>query len=245
MLLQDKTILITGGSRGLGRAMCLQFAAAGAAVAFTYHQDETSAQQTKQEIESFGVAALPVKASVVEEQAMLDAVKTIETELGAIDILVNNAGVSQPLPFALIEVEDWDKVLDTNVKGHYIAARAAVPGMIRRKSGVILNIASLAGLRIIEAPVHYSTSKAAIKGFTEAMCKELSRYKIRVNCLAPGLLDEGVGLNLPQHRLKDYLDNTALGRVGHMSEVAKFACFMVSDRNSYMNGETIMISGGF
>jgi len=245
MLLQDKIIFVTGGSRGLGRAMCRQFAAAGAAVAFSYHHDETSAKQAKEEIESYGVAAMAVKASVVEEKAMLDAVKAIEENLGPIDILVNNAGISQPLPFALIEEKDWDKVLQTNVKGQYISARATVPGMIRRKQGVILNIAAWAGLRIIEAPVHYSTSKAAIKGFTEALCKELSRYQIRVNCLAPGLLDEGVGLNLPQHRLKDYLDNTALGRVGRMSEVAKFASFMVSDRNSYMNGETIIISGGF
>ena len=229
----------------MGRAMCLQFAAAGAAVAFSYHKDEDSALQTKRDIESFGVAAKAIKASVLDITAMTKAARDIETSLGAIDILVNNAGISQPLPFALIEEEDWDKVLQTNCKGQYVASRAVVPGMIRRKQGVILNIASLAGLRIIEAPVHYSTSKAAIKGFTEALCKELARYQIRVNCLAPGLLDDGVGLNLPQHRLKDYLDNTALGRVGKMEEIAKFACFMVSDRNSYMNGETIMISGGF
>jgi len=245
MLLQNKTIFVTGGARGLGRAMCLQFAAAGATVAFSYLQDEQGAQQTLQDIQSYGTTGLAYKASVLDSNAMLEAVRDIEAACDGIDILINNAGISQPLPFALVEEEDWDKVLQTNCKGQYLAARAVVPGMIRRKQGVILNIGSLAGLRIIEAPVHYSTSKAAIKGFTEALCKELSRYQIRVNCLAPGLLDDGVGLNLPAHRLKDYLDNTALRRIGNMQEVAKFACFMVSDRNSYMNGETIIISGGF
>jgi len=245
MLLENKTVFVTGGTRGLGRAICLQFAAAGATVAFSYLQDDNNAVRVQAEIESYGVTGLPYKASVLDYATMHQAVREIESRCGAIDILVNNAGISQPLPFALIEEEDWDKVMQTNCKGHYLTSRVVVPGMIRRKKGVILNISSLAGLRIIEAPVHYSTSKAAIKGFTEALCKELARYQIRVNCLAPGLLNDGVGLNLPAHRLKDYLDNTALRRVGTMQEVAKFACFMVSDRNSYMNGETIVISGGF
>ena len=245
MLLSNKTIFVTGGSRGLGNAFCQQFAAAGANVAFNYLKDEKSANATLQQIQGFGVKGLAIKVSVLDGDGLAAAVNQIEQHLGEIDILVNNAGISQPLPFALVEEEDWDKVMQTNIKGQYLAARAVVPRMIRRKRGVILNIGSLAGMRLIEAPVHYSTSKAASKGFTEALCKELARYQIRVNCLAPGLLDDGVGLNLPAHRLKDYLDNTALRRVGGMHEVAKFACFMVSDRNSYMNGETIVISGGF
>jgi 3-oxoacyl-[acyl-carrier protein] reductase len=153
--------------------------------------------------------------------------------------------MSQPLPLPLMEEEDWDKVMDVNVKGQFLAAQAVLKGMIRRKSGVILNIGSLAGLRLIEAPVHYSTSKAAIHGFTQALSKEVARYQIRVNCLAPGLLEKGVGQNLPEHRLKEYLKYCALHRVGSMEEVAHCAAFLVSDKNSYMNGVTLLMDGGF
>jgi len=135
-------------------------------------------------------------------------------------------------------------VMDTNVKGTFLTTRAVLRGMFRRKAGVILNLGSLAGARMIEAPVHYYTSKAAIKGFTEVLAKEVARYKVRVLCLAPGLLEGGVGKNLPDHKLADYLQHCALGRRGTFAEVAKFAAFLVSDGNSYMNGETILMDGG-
>ena len=143
-----------------------------------------------------------------------------------------------------MEEEDWDKVMDINVKGTFLTSKAVLRGMIRRKFGVILNIGSLAGQRMIEAPVHYCASKAAIKGLTEAMAKEVARYQIRVNCLAPGLLEDGVGRNLPDHRLADYLKHCALGRIGCFEEVAHFASFIVSDANSYMTGETVLMDGG-
>ena len=158
--------------------------------------------------------------------------------------IFNNAGISQNLPLALMEEEDWDRVMDVNVKGTFLTSRAVLRGMIRRKSGVILNIGSLAGTRMIEAPIHYCASKAAVKGLTEAMAKEVARYQIRVLCLAPGLLEDGVGRNLPDYKLSEYLKHCALGRVGCFEEVAKFAAFLVSDANSYMNGETVVMDGG-
>src|SRR5207248_6109718 len=129
-------------------------------------------------------------------------------------------------------------------KGTFVTTRAALRGMIRRKAGAILNIGSLAGVRMMEAPVHYYTSKAAVKGMTEAVAKEVARYGIRVNCLAPGLLEDGVGRNLPEHRLTDYLKHCALGRIGRFDEVAQLAAFLVSDGNGYMSGETVVIDGG-
>lgn len=116
--------------------------------------------------------------------------------------------------------------------------------MIRRKHGVILNIGSLAGVRLIEAPVHYAASKAAVIGYTQALAKELGRYNVRVNCLAPGLLEEGVGKSLPEHRLQEYLRHVPLRRLGTVEEIAQLAAFMVSDRSSYMHGETIVADGG-
>jgi 3-oxoacyl-[acyl-carrier protein] reductase len=243
-LLEKKRALITGGSRGLGRALCAQFSLEGADVAFNYSSDESGAQETTRLIEGNGRAALSFKVSVLDSNGLNQMVKEIERTWEQIDILVNNAGVSQPLPIALMEESDWDSVMDINAKGQFLMARAALKGMIRRKSGTILNIGSLAGLRLLEAPVHYSASKAAVKGFTEALSKEVARYNIRVNCLAPGLLEEGVAQNLPEHRLKEYLKHVALHRTGTAKEVATFATFLVSDRNSYMNGATIIMDGG-
>jgi 3-oxoacyl-[acyl-carrier protein] reductase len=143
-----------------------------------------------------------------------------------------------------MEEEDWDRVMDVNVKGTFLTSRAALRGMIRRKRGVVLNVGSLVAVRMMEAPVHYCASKAAIKGLSEALAKEVARYGIRVLCLAPGLLEDGVGRNLPDYRLADYLRHCSLGRVGGLAEVARFAAFLVSDANSYMSGETLVIDGG-
>ena len=241
--LQGKRALITGGSRGLGRTLGLTFAAAGARVAFSYARDEASAKTALEAIRAAGGEGRAFRASVLDAAATESMVRDLEGAWGGIDILVNNAGISQNLPVALMEEEDWDKVMDLNVKGTFLTSKAVLRGMIRAKSGVILNIGSLAGTRMLEAPVHYCASKAAIKGLTAALAKEMARYKIRVLCLAPGLLEDGVGRNLPDYRLADYLKHCALGRVGTFAEVAAFAVFLVSDANSYMNGETVVMDG--
>ena len=243
-MLKGKRALVTGASRGLGRALCEVFAANGADVAFNYSSDREGAQATLSAISAQKRNGLAFQTSVLDEAALNAMVKEIEERWGGIDILVNNAGVSQPLPLPLMEESDWDLVMDVNAKGPFMVSRAVLRGMIRRRSGALLNIGSLAGLRLIESPVHYAASKAAIKGFTQALAKEVARYNIRVNCLAPGLLEEGVGQSLPEHRLKEYLRHVSLRRVGTLEEVARFAAFLVSERNSYMNGETILMDGG-
>ena len=240
-VLAGKTALITGGSRGLGRALAVTFAAQGARVAFTYARDDEGAEATREaadgEVRAFRVSVLDVAAT----EAMI---AEVERAWGGIDVLVNNAGISQNMPLALMEEEDWDRVMDVNVKGTFLTSKAVLRGMIRRRRGVVLNIGSLVGVRMIEAPIHYCASKAAVKGLSEALAKEVARYGIRVLCLAPGLLEEGVGRNLPDYRLADYLKHCSLGRLGGLDEVARFAAFLVSDANSYMSGETVVIDGG-
>ena len=243
-LLEGKCVLVTGASRGLGRAFCERFAAEGADVAFNYTTDECGARETLGLVEGYGRRALAFRASVLDSAALERMVGEIEAAWSGLDVLVNNAGVSQPLPVALMEEEYWDAVMDTNAKGQFLAARAVLRGMIRRRGGCVLNIGSLAGARMIEAPVHYCASKAAVKGFTEALSKEMARYNIRVNCLAPGLLEDGVSQNLPEYRVTEFLRHVALRRMGTLGEVAGFAAFLVSDRNSYMNGATVLIDGG-
>lgn len=242
-LLAGKQVLVTGGSRGLGRALCLAFTKHGAKLAFTWNSNQTAAEETVSLCKGIGAEPVSFQASVLDCAAITAMVKELEQRWSGIDVLVNNAGVSQNLPLALMEEEDWDLVMDTNVKGAFVMSRAVLRGMFRRKAGVILNLGSLAGARMIEAPVHYYTSKAAIKGFTEALAKEVARHRIRVLCLAPGLLEDGVGRNLPDSKRDDYLRHCALGRVGTFAEVAEFAAFLVSDQNAYQSGSTIVMDG--
>ncbi len=238
--LAGKHVLVTGGSRGLGRAMVKTFAAEGARVAFSYATDEAGAAESARDAGN----AKAFRVSVLDAGGTEAMIEGLEREWGGLDILVNNAGISQNLPLALMEEEDWDRVMDVNVKGTFLTSRAALRGMIRRRRGVVLNIGSLVSVRMMEAPVHYCASKAAIKGLSEALAKEVARYGIRVLCLAPGLLEDGVARNLPDYRLADYLKHCSLGRLGSLEEVARLAVFLVSDANSYMTGETVTIDGG-
>lgn len=247
-LLSGKRVLITGGSRGLGRAMALVFAREGARVCLTYNKNAAAAEEAQAAAQAAGGPGCEVVAercSVLDARGTAALVKRLEEEWGGLDVLVNNAGITQNLPLALLEEEDWDLVMDTNVKGAFLSSRAVLRGMIRRKQGgVILTIGSLAGVRLLEAPIHYCASKAALVGFTQGLAKEVARYGIRVHCLAPGLLEGGVGLKVPDHRLKDYLDNCALGRLGTFEEVADLAALLASERASYISGETLVVDGG-
>ena len=242
-LLGGRIALVTGGSRGLGRAICKVLARAGADVAFVYARADEEAASLLAELRAAGRRAWSFKTSVLDRPGLAEVVKSLDGEAGAIDILVNNAGVGQVVPLALMEEADWDKVMTVNVKGTFNVTQAVLRTMVRQKRGRILNVGSLAGVKMMQAPVHYSAAKAALRGFTEALAKEIGRYGITVNCIAPGVLDEGVGDNLPAHRREEYLRHCALGRLGTVGEVAEVVAFLVSDRNSYMNGATIVVDG--
>lgn len=242
--LTGHTALVTGGSRGLGKAIAVVLAREGANVAFNYLSADAEAQETLAELKQAGVAAWAFKGSVTDAAALKAAAAQVVAECGPIDILVNSAGHGQVVPLALMEEEDWDRMMDTHVKGAFLATQAVLRGMIRMRRGRILNVASLAGVKMMQAPVHYCAAKAALKGFTEGLAKEIAHYGITVNCLAPGVLDGGVSQHLPPHKLKEYLQHCALGRTGTLQEVAEVAAFLVSDRNSYMNGATVVVDGG-
>jgi NAD(P)-dependent dehydrogenase (short-subunit alcohol dehydrogenase family) len=244
MLLAGRVVLVTGGSRGLGGAMVKAFAREGARVAFNYASSDADAAATVAAVETSGGVARSYRCSVLDRAGLRAMVRLIEDQIGPIDTLVNNAGVGQVLPLALMEEEDWDRMMDVHVKGAFLATQAVLRGMIKRKRGAILNVSSLAGVRMVRAPVHYCTAKAALRGFTESLAKEVGKYGIVVNAIAPGLLDQGVADNIPVANKADYEANCALGRVGTCAEVAELAALLLSARHTYRNGATVLADGG-
>jgi 3-oxoacyl-[acyl-carrier protein] reductase len=242
--LEQRHCLVTGGSRGLGRALCLSFARHGAEVAFTYSDDDGDAEETATMLREVGCEPCVFKGSVADASHAKSTADSLAKRWGRIDVLVNNAGITQVLPISLMEEEDWDLVMNVNVKGTYLFSRAVLRHMIRHKAGHILNIGNFASERVIEAPVHYAAAKSALRGFTEALAREVGRYAIQVNLLAPGLLDQGMAQGLPQHRQDEYVKQCALGRVGTTEEIAEMASFVVSADNSFMSGSKLTVDGG-
>jgi 3-oxoacyl-[acyl-carrier protein] reductase len=242
--LEGKRCIVTGGSRGLGRALCEAFAAEGAKVAFTYRTDTADAEATRASLVAAGCEPLVFQGDVADSAHVKHAVAAIVSAWNGIDVLVNNAGITQILPIALLEEADFDAVMAVNVKGPYLWSRAVLRSMIRAKSGHILNIGSFASERVIEAPVHYAAAKSALRGMTEALAREVGRYSIKVNLLSPGLLDCGLARMLPKHRVQEYLSQAALGRLGTAAEIARLATFLVSDDNSFMAAAKIVADGG-
>lgn len=243
-LLEHDRCLVTGGSRGLGRAICLAFARHGARVAFTHASRDDDAEEVRKEVAELGAECLVFKGSVADGAHARAVMKEMAAQWGGIDVLVNCAAITQVLPISLLDEEDWDLVMDVNVKGPYLFSRAALRHMIKAKRGHILNIGNFASERVIEAPIHYAASKSALRGMTEAMAREMGRYGIQVNLLAPGLLTEGMSQGLPQHRQREFVEQCAAGRLGDPAEVAELAAFMVSGANSLMSGAKVVADGG-
>jgi 3-oxoacyl-[acyl-carrier protein] reductase len=242
--LAGKRCIVTGGSRGLGRAICEAFVAAGAKVAFTFRTDEKDAEESRASLVALGAEPLVFQGNVADAAHVKHVVAEVTRAWGGVDVLVNNAGITQILPIALLEEADFDAVMAVNVKGPYLMSRAVLRSMIRARAGHILNIGSFASERVIEAPVHYAAAKSALRGMTEALAREVGRYNIRVNLLSPGLLDCGLAKMLPKHRVQEYLSQVSLGRLGTAKEVAQIATFMVSDESSFMAAAKIVADGG-
>jgi 3-oxoacyl-[acyl-carrier protein] reductase len=244
LLLEGKTAFISGGTRGIGAALCEIFAREGADVAFNYHSSDDLAKEMLAKIEAFGRRALAFKVSVTDRLGMKRITREIAEAWQKIDILVNNAAVNKADNFATTTDKSWDWVVDTNVNSLFAVTKPIYKQMIRKRCGKILNITSIGAISSLPTSVHYATSKAAMIGFTKCLSREAANFGITVNAIAAGIFDTDLGNTLPERLLQAHENWVSLGRLGQPEELAEFAAFMCSDRNSYMNGDIITVDGG-
>ncbi len=243
-ILEGKKAIITGGSRGIGRAFCEVFAREGADIAFNYHSRDDHANEVLEKIRSFGRRALAYKISVTDRPAINKMVREIHNEFGRIDILVNNAAINRGDNFATMTEHAWHEVVDTNVHSLFNVTKPVFKWMLRQRAGHILNISSIGAIRALPTAVHYATSKAAVIGFTKCLSREASAFGITVNAIAAGIFDTDLAEMLPDHLTEMHQVWNARRRHGRPEELAEFAAFMVSDKNTYMVGEVVTVDGG-
>jgi NAD(P)-dependent dehydrogenase (short-subunit alcohol dehydrogenase family) len=239
-MLDGKTVFVSGGTGSIGEAVCRVCAQNKASVIFSYHTNEKKADELLGEIPG----SRKIRINMLDLRDIAAKTDELFASVGVVDALINNAGISQVMPYSLMEEEDYDLMMDMNVKGTFFLTRHFVRMMIRNKKGSIVNIGSIAGNRMYEVPVHYAVSKAAITGFTFSLASELKRYAIRVNSVVPGLIDGGISRGIPDNLRADFVSHCAAGRAGTPMEVAELVAFLASDRASYINGQNIMIDGG-
>jgi 3-oxoacyl-[acyl-carrier protein] reductase len=239
--LNGQVALVTGGSRGIGRAIAQELASGGARVAVVA-RDEACAQQVAGELPGEGHRGYG--ADVANADAVNELIKRVEDELGSLDILVNNAGVTRDNVLMRIKDEDWDAVVDTNLKGAFNTIRAASRGMMKRRAGRIVNITSVVGLTGNKGQANYAASKAGLIGLTKSVAKELASRGVLVNALAPGYIETDMTSELPDAARETLMSQIALGRLGRPEDIAPVVRFLAGPAAGYMTGQVLVVDGG-
>ena len=241
---ERKTVFVTGGSRGIGKEVALKFAEEGYDVIINYVSEKTDVEALKKEFEEKGAETLILKADVSKEVEVQEVIKQTIEKFGKIDVLVNNAGITRDNLLMRMSEEDFDKVLEINLKGTFIVTKAVTKYMMKKRSGSIINLSSVVGVSGNAGQCNYSASKAGIIGFTKSVAKELASRNIRANAVAPGFIETDMTNVLPENVKEEIHNQIPLKRMGSAKEVAELIYFLGSEKSSYITGQVINVDGG-
>ncbi len=236
--------IVTGGSRGIGRAIVLALCSQGADCAFTYASDTVAAESLAAEAAALGRKALPVRHDVRDFDGARALIDRVKETFGRLDLLVNNAGITRDRSVMMMTKEEWTEVIDTNLTGVFNATRACIITFLKQKSGNIVNISSVSGIHPLPGQANYAAAKAGVIGFTKALAGEVAAYDIRVNAVAPGFIETTMTGELGERKREAFLGKIPLGRFGRPEEVAQAVLFLLSDRSRYITGQTLQLDGG-
>ncbi len=240
-----KSAIVTGATRGIGKAIALELAKRGGQVAFNYSKSADEAERLKAEIENLGVKAFARQCDVANTEASAEFCKRVKEEFGTVDFLINNAGITRDTLILRMKEDDWDAVVDTNLKGAWNFSKAVLRFMMKNDAGgTILNISSISGVVGMQGQSNYSASKAGMIGLTKSLAKEVASRKITVNALALGLIETDMSGQLSDEYQAKLLEMIPLGRLGNVREVAEIVCFMLSDSARYITGQVVQADGG-
>ena len=242
--MSGKTAVVTGGSRGIGRAICLELARRGANVVFSYAGNTAAAEKTLEELKALGVEARAVQGNVADPAAAKTLIDTAVKELGGIHILVNNAGITRDGLAMAMKEEDFDAVIETNLKGAFLCMKAAIRPMMKARYGRIVNLSSVVALRGNPGQVNYCASKAGLIGMTKSLAKEMGARGITVNAVAPGYISTDMTAALPDAARQAMLSTIPVGRAGSPEDVAAAVAFLASEEAGYITGQVLSVDGG-
>lgn len=242
--LVGKTAVVTGASRGIGRAIALQLASEGANVVVNFSGSEQKAQQVVSEIEQLGAKAIAVQANVSDSDSVQNLMSAAVEQFGSIDVLVNNAGITRDNLIMRMKEDEWDEVINTNLKGVFLCTKAVTRQMMKQRSGRIINISSIVGVMGNAGQANYVAAKAGVIGLTKTTARELASRNILVNAIAPGFITTEMTDELPEDIKSSMLNQIPLAKLGQPEDIAKAVVFLASDDSSYMTGQTLHIDGG-
>lgn len=242
--LKDKTVVVSGASRGIGRAVAVELATAGANISFNFRSSEAEARELEKEIQSLGVKAKGYQTDIKDYDAVKSWVDSTVESFGGIDVIVNNAGITKDGALALMSLANWKEVINTNLDGTFNLTKAAILIFMKQKSGNVINITSVSGVMGMARQTNYAASKAGIIGFSKSLAKEVAAYNIRVNSVAPGFVETDILRDLSKDYMDQMLKSIPLGRLGRPEEVASAVRFLAGEESRYITGQTIVIDGG-
>ena len=244
MVFKDKVAIVTGGSRGIGKALVLMLAREGADVAFTYAKSVEDAQKLCSEVTQLGRKPLALQMDVADFDKAKELIEKVKENLGRLDILVNNAGIIRDKALMMMTKDDWREVIDTNLNGTFNVTRNAIVTFLKQKSGSIVNITSVSGVAGMSRQTNYAASKAGIIGFTKSLAKEVAPYNIRVNAVAPGFIETDMISGLKDEYKEELKKKIPLSRLGRVEDVAGAVKFLLSEAANFITGQTIIVDGG-